>query len=655
MEVKEEISQKVPGFFEDTLPKLLKRNYERWGDKVVATRDKDFGIWQEYTWKYEYEQVKYFGLGLVSLGLELGDRVAIIGDNEPEWYWADFAAQCVHGVPVALFTDAIHDEIEFIVNHSDAKFVVARDQEQADKFIKIWDKLPNVRKVIWWYWKGMSVYTEPYLMEWKKVIELGKQYDEKHPGLFEELVETTKWSDTANIYYTSGTTGLPKGAVCSHRCLIGSSKVTLDLSPISQKDDILCYLPPAWVGESFFGLIPHLVSGAKLNCLEEPETVHHDIREVAPCLILGGPRQWEGWVSMVQAKIDEAGWIEKLIYKLFMPIGLKVGRLIVEGKRPNLLLKFVYQIGEWLLFRPIRDYIGLSGARFPATAGSVLGPDTVAFFNAIGVKLRQCYGSTEGGMISGHRGDDIQVETVGPPLEYVEVRVADDGEYLIHSPFVFSDFHKQRDKYEEAVDEDGWWHSGDAGHIDEESGHLIYLDRVKELAELRTGVKYSPQYGESRTRFSPYIKDTIIIGQDRDYVTAVVAIDFANVGRWAERRRLPYTTFTDLSQKTEVAQLIREVVDRVNRFIPADSRVMKFACLHKEFDADEGDLTRTRKLRRTSLEKRYKDVLDTMYSDKDEFWLEAPITYQDGRVGMVKTLLKIWKTKAGEDFFQVGR
>ncbi|HEX76572.1 MAG TPA: long-chain fatty acid--CoA ligase [Dehalococcoidia bacterium] len=639
---------------EDTLPKLLRRNYERWGDRVVAIRDKDFGIWQEYTWKYEYEQVKYFGLGLLSLGLKPGDRVAILGDNEPEWYWAAFATQAVHGIVVALFTDAIPDEIEYIVNHSEAKFAVARDQEQVDKFLRIWDKLSHTERVIWWYWKGMGAYTEPFLMDWKKVIEMGRQYEEEHPGVFEQLISETKPDDLANIYYTSGTTGLPKGAMCTHQALIGSTRVTLDLVPISETDDILCYLPPAWVGESFFGFVPHLLNGAKLNCLEEPETVHHDIREVAPCLILGGPRQWEGWVSMVRAKIDEAGIFERLAYKAFMPIGLRVGKLSVAGKRPDPFLRFLYWIGDFILFKPIRDYIGLTNARFPATAGSVLGPDTIEFFRGIGVELKQVYGSTEGGMISGHRGDDFKLETVGPPLDVVQVRVAEDGEILVRSPFPFSGFHKQMELYKEVVDNDGWWYSGDAGHIEEESGHLVYLDRKSELGELRTGVKYSPQYIESRLRFSPYIKDSIIIGQDRDYVTAIVDIDFANVGRWAERRRVPYTTFTDLSQKLEVAQLVREDIDRVNQFVPADTRVMKFVCLHKEFDADEGDLTRTRKLKRTSLEKRYHELVDAMYSGSEELFVEAPITYQDGRVGTVRTHLRIWKSKAGEDTFTGG-
>lgn len=648
MATKEEVFQLGPE--EDTLPKLLKRNYERWGDKSVAIRDKDFGIWQEYTWKHEYEQVKYFGLGLISLGLKPGDKVAIIGDNEPEWYWANFAIQAVHGIGVALFTDAIRPEVEFIVNHSDSKFVVARDQEQVDKLLGIWDKLPQVEKVIWWYWKGMSGYTQPFLLGWDKVIEMGRKYDEDHPGMFEELISQTKADDFANIYYTSGTTGLPKGAMCTHRALTGSTQAMLARLPLTEEDNILCFLPPAFIGEAFFGLISHLITGAKLNCLEEPETVHHDLREVAPCLILGGPKQWEGWESMVRAKIEESGMWERLVYKIFMPIGFKVAELSLAGKKPNLFLRFVYWIANLMLLKPIRDYLGLAKTRFPVTAGSVLGVDTFKFFHGLGIKLREVFVSTEGGMISGHKEDDIRPGMLGPALPGVELKIAGDGEILVRSPYVFSGYYKQADLYKDVVDEDGWWHSGDVGYIDDETEHVVYLDRKEALVALPSGVKYVPQYVESQLRFSPYIKDAIVIGgKGKDYVTAIVDIDFSNVGRWAERNRVPYTTFTGLSQKPEVGELVRGDIDRVNEHLPPETRVMKYVCLHKEFDPDEGDLTRTRKLRRHAMEEHYKELVDAMYSDSEEFLMEAPITYEDGRTGVVKAALKIWKSKAGEE------
>ena len=631
----------------DTLPKLLKRNFERWGDTEVAFRDKDYGIWNEYTWKDVYEDVKYFSLGLISLGLGPGERAAVIGDNEPQWYWASFAIQAARGITVALFTDAIPDEIQYIVDHSDSRFIVARDQEQVDKLLAIWDKLPKVEKVIWWYWKGMRKYEQSFIMSYEEVIELGKKYEESHPGAFEENIDAAKGDEIANIFYTSGTTGLPKGAMINYRALIGSAEATLTLCDIDHKDNVLCYLPPAWVGEAFFTTVPHLLTGAKLNTLEEPETVFHDITEITPTMILGGPRQWEGWVSKIRAKIDEAGSLEKVVYRSLMPVALKVGEAMVAGEKIPLRRRIVYRFVDWILLDPIRDKLGLTKGRFAVTAGSVTGTDTMAFMNAIGVRLRQCYGSTEGGMVSGHRSDDIQPSTVGPLLPGVEVKISQDGEILVKSPYLFSGYHKNPEAYAETV-RDGWWSSGDAGSIDEQ-GHLVYMDRVKEMAQLGSGEKYAPQWIESSLRFSPYIKDAITIGEERGFVTAIINMDYENVGRWAERNHIAYTTFTDLSQKAEVGNLVRQDIDRVNRQLTPATRLRKYALLHKEFDPDEADLTRTRKLRRSAMEKRYSDVIEAMYSGKRSIPVVSEFTYEDGRKGTVSAELVIYSVEEERD------
>jgi long-chain acyl-CoA synthetase len=627
----------------DTLPKLLKRNFERWGDTEVAFRDKDYGIWNEYSWKDAYENVKYFSLGIISLGLRPGERAAVIGDNEPQWYWSSFAIQAARGITVALFTDAIPDEIQYVVEHSDSKFIVARDQEQVDKLLAVWDKLPKVEKVIWWYWKGMRKYEQPFIMSYETVKELGKKYEESHPGAFEENIEATKSDETANIFYTSGTTGLPKGAMITHRALIGSAESTLTLCDINQRDDILCYLPPAWVGEAFFTTVPHLITGAKLNTLEEPETIFNDIYEITPAMILGGPRQWEGWVSKIRAKIEEAGSLEKFVYNRFLPVALKVGQAVVAGEKVPLWRRIVYRFADWILLQAIRDKLGLTKTRFAVTAGSVTGTDTTAFMNSIGVRLRQVYGSTEGGMISGHKTDDIHPNTIGPPLPGVEVRVSKDGEFLVRSPYLFSAYHKNREAYEETVRE-GWWYSGDAGTIDER-GHLVYMDRVSELAQLGSGEKYAPQWIESGLRFSPYIKDSITIGEGKQFVTAIINMEYENVARWAERNHIPYTTFTDLSQKAEVSELVRQDIDRVNRQLTPTSRIRKYALLHKEFDPDEADLTRTRKLRRTAMEKRYGDVIEAMYGGKRSIPVVSEFTYEDGRKGTVSAQLVIYSVE----------
>lgn len=648
MMTKEEVFQL--GADEDTLPKLLKRNYERWGTNVVAIRDKDFGIWQEYSWEHEYEQVKYFGLGLLSLGLKSGDKVAIIGDNEPQLYWANLATQAVHGIGVALFPGATPTEMEFILNHSDSKFVVARDQEQVDKLLEIWDKLPKVERVIWWYWKGVSGYTQPFLLSWDKMIEMGRKHAEEHPGIFEKLISQTKAGDTASIYYTCGTADQPKGVMWTHQALIGSTQAMLARFPLSDKDNLLCFLPAAFIGESLFNLIPHLITGAKLNCPERPETVPLDMREVAPSLMLSVPKYWEELARTVRAKISEAGVLERLAYKIFMPVGLKVGKLTMVGGKPSPFLRFAYWLANLILLSPIRGYLGFSKTRFPLTTGAVLSVDILKFFHGLGIKLREVFISTEAGVISSYAEGDIKPGTLGSPFIGVEVRIADDGEILMLSPYVFSNYFKQADLYKDVVDEQGWWHSGDAGYIEGETKHVVCLDRKEALTTFPNGTKYAPQYIESQLRFSPYIKDAIAVGgKGRDYVTALVCMDISNMGRWAERNGVVYTTLIDLSQKPEVAELIRGEIDRVNICLPPEIRVMKFVCLHKGLDADEGDLTRMGKLKRYAIEERYKELVEAMYSGNAEYLMETSITYSDGRKGVVETSLKIWKSRAGEE------
>jgi long-chain acyl-CoA synthetase len=399
------------------------------------------------------------------------------------------------------------------------------------------------------------------------------------------------------------------------------------------------------VGEAFNTTVPHLVTGLKLNTLEEPETVFHDITEITPSMILGGPRQWEGWVSKIRAKIEEAGSLEKFVYRRLMPVAEKVGKAIVAGEEIPLGRRIAYRIVDWILLDPIRDKLGLTKGRFAVTAGSVTGTDTTAFMNSIGVRLRQCYGSTEGGWITGHRSDDIRPDTVGPPLPGVEIKISPDGEIIVKSPYLFSGYHKNPEAYEETV-RDGWWHSGDAGFINEQ-GHLVYMDRFKELARLGSGEKYAPQWIESSLRFSQYIKDSITIGEGREFVTAIINMDYENVGRWAERDHIAYTTFTDLSQKAEVSELVRQDIDRVNKQLSSSTRIRKYALLHKEFDPDEADLTRTRKLRRAAMEKRYSDVIEAMYSGKESISVVSEFTYEDGRKGTVSADLVVYSVEEG--------
>jgi long-chain acyl-CoA synthetase len=623
----------------ETIPQLIKSNYENWGQRTAMCM-KHRGVWRRYNWKGYYEKVKYFSLGLISLGFEAGDVVCIIGDNEPEWFWGEFAAQAAGGIATGIFVDAIPSEVKYVAAHSGAKFAIVNDQEQTDKFLDIKDELPLLKKVIYWDPKGLKNYDDPTLISFAEVIELGREYEKTHSKLFEQNVEKGKGDDGAFIYYTSGTTGLPKGAMLTHKALINTAQGFVSRFPLTENDDLVSNFPPAWVGDSFFASIPHLLTGAKLNFPEEPETIAEDTREVGPEFVIYGPRQWESLVSEIQVKMTDANPLKRFFYRLFMPVGYKIADLSFEGKTPGLLWRALHGIAHAFLFRPLKDKLGLSKVRMAVTGSSVLSLDTFRLIHAIGIELRQNYASTEAGFISSHGKGEIDFQSVGRPASGVEVRLTDEGELLVRSDCLFKEYYKDPEKTA-AVVVKGWCRTGDAVNINDQ-GHLIFMDRVEHMGELASGTKYAPQYIEGRLRFSPYIKDAMVVGgKDRDFVGAIVNIDFAMVGKWAERRSIPYTTFVDLSQKKEVADLVQKDLIRVNSYLPEGSRVRKFVLLHKEFDADEAELTRTRKLKRDVVEQHYKDLIEAMYGDKDSVIVEAPITYRDGRKDKVRAAVNV--------------
>jgi len=623
----------------DTIPKLIKRNYERWPGRTAMAM-KNFGVWQRYRWHGYYHKVKYFSLGLISLGLEPGDVVCIIGDNEPEWFWSEFATQAARGIVTGIFVDSIPSEVKYTAEQSGAKFAVVNDQEQTDKFLEIKDELPALKKVIYWDPKGLRNYDDPILISFADVLQLGQEYEKSHQQLFEQNVAQAKGTDTAFIYYTSGTTGLPKGAVLTHQALINTAQAFVDRYPLAENDDLISNFPAAWVGDSFFATIPQLLSGARLNFPEEPETIAEDTREVGPNFAIYGPRQWESLVRDIQVKMLDAHPLKRFIYRLFMPVGYKMADFHFTNKRPNLLWRILYGIAYLMLFRALKDRLGLSHVRFAVTGSSVLSLDTFRLIHAIGIELRQNYGSTEAGLISSHGKGEIKFESVGRPAIGTEVRITDEGELLVRNNCLFNGYHRDENKTATTL-VNGWCHTGDAVNIDED-GHLLFIDRMDHLGQLRSGIKYAPQYVEGRLRFSPYIKDAMVIGgKDKDFVSAIINIDFGMVGKWAERHHIPYTTFVDLSQKEEVADLIRQDLLRVNSYLPEPARVQRFVLLHKEFDADEAELTRTRKIRREFMEERYKELIESMYRNGSEINVKAPVTYRDGRKGFVSTSIKV--------------
>ena len=623
----------------DTVPKLFLQQYKKYGDKKLAVVQKDYGIWQPYSWKEQHEQVKYFSLGLVSLGLEPGDKVSIVGDSDRHWYWSRWAIMAAGGVVAGMYADSIPSELKYIAEHSDSKFVIADDQEQVDKMLEVMDELPLLKKVIYWDPKGLRNYDELILISFRQVIELGRDYEQQHPGAFEENVARTKPDDIALLVYTSGTSAEPKGAILTHKGILSSISTYDRAEPFYDTDRFFASPVPAWIAGPLFSLWV-LKSGCTMFYPEEPETLQEDTREIAPDIVFYGARFWESIASMVLAKMVDASFLKKLLYFLSLPVGYKLAQFKMENKSPSIFWKVLYQVANLLVFRPLRDKLGLSRTRIGITAGAMTSPDTFRFFHAVGVNLKQSYGLTEAMPVTHHRSDEIRFDTLGNIAPGFEARITDDGEILARGGGVFQGYYKMPDKTTEVLKE-GWFHTGDAGHIAED-GHIIYLDRVAEMGELAGGQKYAPQYVESRLRFSPYIKDAIALGdQSRDYVAALINIDFENCARWAEANKVVYTTFADLSQKPEVSELVRKDIERVNKNLPEHSKIKKFANLHKELDPDEAELTRTRKLRRGFLDERYHDLIEAIYQDKSEFTAEAAITYRDGRKGTIKTVVKI--------------
>lgn len=625
----------------DTLPKWLRHNAETYGDTQVAMRHKDFGVWNAHTWQDCYQRAKYFGLGLLSLGLSRGDKVAIVGDNDPYWYWAEYATQAVGGIVLGLFVDCIPTEARHIVENSDSKFIVAKDQEQVDKMLGFVRELSQVKKIIYWEYKGMWSYEDPLLIGWEEVEELGRKYEQDHPGAFEENIEQGRADEYAIFLYTSGTSGLPKGAMHTHKTLLACGRSVLSLFPWTDKHNYVSAFAPGYVGDQMFGVCTALMSRTRVNFPESGDTVIENIREVAPEFIMFTGRMWEGMVSAVKSRMLDSSRLKQLFYNLFLAVGYKKADLELADIKPGWFWRALYFLGDWLVFRPVKDKIGLVHLRNGVSAGSPVSPDCLRFLRAIGVPMQQAYAFSELVAASGHlMTDSPDADTVGRVAPGSEVRITDANEILVRSDGLFIGYYKDPVKTDKARG-DGWFHSGDAGTMNNR-GQVIFWDRLDDLFELRSGVKFPPQYIEGKLKFSPYILDCMVLGgEHRDFVAGIVAIDFDVCGRWAERNSIAYTTFTDLSQKQEIIELVKKDIQRVNLNLPPEQRVKKFANLYKQFDADEAELTRTRKLRRGFMEERYKEMIDSIYAGQDEYAMETSVTYRDGSKGIVKTTIKV--------------
>jgi len=617
---------------DDTFPKLLVRNAARFGDRV-AMREKEYGIWQPFTWREVHDHVRDFSLGLVAMGLAPGDKVAIIGDNRPEWVWSEIAAQAAGAASVGLYQDSNLNEVAYVIDHCDAAFVIAEDQEQVDK-------LPKVRAVVYTDPRGLRNYREPRLVSFEAVEEKGRALHRERPALWEESVRGGRCDATAIVSYTSGTTGFPKGAMLTFRNLLSMALSLDEVDPKRAGDEFVSFLPLAWIGEQMMSLSAALSVGFTVNFPEEPETVMDDIREIGPDVMFAPPRIWENLTSTVQVRIMDTTPFKRFMYGLCMPVGRRVADLRFARKPVPLRWRVLYRLAHWGLLRALKDRLGFTRLRSASTGGAALGPDVFRFFHAMGVPLKQIYGQTEiSGISCIHRDGDIQFHTVGQPIPGTEVRIAQNGEILSRSPAVFTGYYKNDAATAEALEE-GWLHSGDAGYLADD-GHLVVIDRIKDVMRLADGTQFSPQFIENRLKFSPYVKEAVVVGTGRPYLTAMLNIDMGVVGKWAEKNRLSYTTYTDLSAKSEVYDLVQKEVDEVNETLPAAARVKKFVLLYKELDADDEELTRTRKVRRGFVEERYRVVIDALYGDRGAVDIDTTIRFQDGKTARIQTTLLV--------------
>ena len=622
----------------DTFPKLLLQNAERFGERA-ALREKEFGIWRETSWRRYGERVRDFSLGLVSLGLEPGGKVAIIGDNRPEWVIAELAAQSAGGASVGIYQDSNLTEVGYVIDHCDARFVIAEDQEQVDKILGMIDQLPKVAKVIYADPRGLRRYRHEKLLSFEEVERRGRELHGSDPGLFSRNVAQGQGSDLALICYTSGTTGSPKGAMLTFANLLSMALSLHQVDPRRQSDEFVSFLPLAWIGEQMMSVATALAIGFTINFPEEPETALHDIREIGPNVMFAPPRIWEGLNSTVQVKIMDTTPLKRFIYERLMPVGYKVADLRLEKGGVPALWRVVYFFADWLLFRPLKDRLGLSNLRSGTTGGAALGPDVFRFFHAMGVRLKQIYGQTEiSGISCIHRDERIRFHTVGEPIPGTEVRINERGEILSRSPAVFLGYYKNEEATRATLT-DSWLHSGDAGYL--EDGQLVVIDRIKDVLRLRDGTQFSPQFIENRLKFSPYVKEAVVIGQDRPYLSALVCIDQGIVGKWAEKEKISYTTYTDLSAKPRVYDLLQKEIDKVNKTLPAAAKIRKFVLLYKELDADDEELTRTRKVRRSFVEERYKSIIAALYGDEHRIAVDTTIRYQDGRTARIQANLAV--------------
>lgn len=628
-----------------TFPHILLENARKFPAGKIAMREKDFGIWQSYSWQDYLDEVRDFALGLVALGFKKEDKMAIIGDNRPQLYWGLAACQCLGGVPVPLYQDAIHDELAYIVDHSECKFALAEDQEQADKLMHLKEEIPRIEYIIYDDPRGLRNYKYDWLIAFTEVQEMGRKFHRENTDYFMNTVNEVKPDDMSIIAYTSGTTGNPKGVMITHRMIADCSRGFLEWDNLDETENVMAYLPMAWIGDHIFSYGQALTGGFTVNCPESTETTFHDQKEIGPTHIFAPPRIWENILTQIMIKIEDAAWIKQKAFHYFMKVANRVEKKRIANKSVPPVDRILYAIGKILIYAPLLDNLGMRKIKVAYTAGEAIGPEIFEFYRSLGINLKQLYGMTEScAYISMQKDGDIDSESVGPPAPGVEIKISDTGEVMYKSPGNFIGYYKNPEATAETM-VDGWLLSGDAGYMTKR-GHLKIIDRAKDVSKLNDGTMFAPKYIENKLKFSPYIKESVAHGMKRDFVAVFVDIDFGAVANWAERRHIGFTSYTDLAQKPEIYDLIYNEIVRVNKSLSEDeqlknSQIKRYLLLHKELNPDDGEITRTRKVRRRFIAEKYAILIEALYGGKDNVDVEAKVTYEDGRTTTMKANLKI--------------
>lgn len=627
-----------------SLPHLLTRNVARYGDRT-AYREKEFGIWQTWTWSQAHEEIRAFALGLLTLGVNQGDHIAVVGRNRPALYWSMIAAQMVGAVPVPLYQDAVAEEIVFTLNNCSARFVVAGDQEQVDKIVDARDELKNIAHIVYLDGRGLRKYDHSFLTSYKNLQENGLQ-----SGLDAQLaqrIEDLKLDDTCVMLYTSGTTSNPKGVVLSNRNIIETSKNTCEFDDLTEHEEILAYLPMAWVGDFIFAMGQAMWSGFCVSCPESPDTMQQDLREIGPTYLFAPPAIFERQLTQVLIRMEDASKIKKAMFDHFMAVALEVGPKILDGEKVSLIDRLHYALGNIFVYGPLKDTIGLRRIRVGYTAGEAIGPDLFKFYRSIGINLKQLYGQTEATVfITQQPNGEVYNETVGVPSPGVELKVTDEGEIHYRSPGVFVEYYNNEKSTADTKTNDNWVATGDAGFIDKKTGHLRIIDRVKDVGKMADGSMFAPKYVENKLKFYPEILEAVVFGAGKDRCMAFINIDLTAVGNWAERNNIAYASYQELSQNPLVLDMIEKNVAKVNQSIAEDEmlsscQIHRFLVLHKELDPDDGEMTRTRKVRRGVIADKFSDLVSALYGDKKTIYTETDVTYEDGRAGKISANLEI--------------